>query len=162
MPIHVERVGGGHEGAVSTAICWAKFMSLEAPCLVLRHHRSVFVHGVGGDVGCISGGARKALTQKFLYTIRSWESPHLKDVGAKCAQQHKSIRGFDAIKNDVGGHELQESSGIGDITAIGNRSLQSSALDHECGARILREQCEAVALDLGTLRCVELHGAVDG
>ena len=147
VPIHVESFGREHEGAVATAICWAKYLSLGAPCLVLRHHRSVFVHGVGGAVGCILGGARKAISQKFEEAVWSRERLHLKEVGAKCAQEQEPVRGFDARENHVGGHELRESPGIRDITAMGNGSPQRCALDHKCGARIVGEQCQAVALD---------------
>ena len=84
---------------------------------------------------------------EFQETVRSRQSTHLKEVSAKCAQQQESVRGFDARKNHVGGHELRESSCIHDITAIGNGSPQSSALDHKCGARIVGEPREAVALD---------------
>ena len=47
------------------------------------------------------------------------------------------------------------------LPAVRNGCWQSGALDHEGSTGIVGEQCEAVALDLGTLRCVELPGAVD-
>ena len=148
LPIHIEGVGGEHERAVSTAIGRATFVSLGAPCLVLRHHRSVFVHGVGGAVGCILGGARKAISQKFEEAVWSRESPHLKEVGAKCAQEQEPVRGCGARENDVGGHDLRESSGIRHITAISNGSSQRRRLDHECGTGKIGEQGVAVPLDI--------------
>ena len=83
VPIHIESVGGEHEGALSTAICRAEFVSLGAPCLVLRHHRSVFVQGVGGAVRGILGGASKSMSQEFQEAVRSRQATHLKQVRAK-------------------------------------------------------------------------------
>ena len=161
MPIHIVSLCGEHEVAFFAAEAWPKFVSLGAPCLVLRHHRSVFLYCIGGAVSCSLGGARKSMAQQLQKAVWPRQSTHLKEIGAKRAQQQEPVRGFDARENDVGGHELRESSGIRDITAVRNSCCQSGALDHKGGAGIVGEQCEAVAPDLCFLRCVKLPGAVD-
>ena len=160
VPIHIEGLGGEREGAVPTAIGRTMLFLLYALSFVLRHHHFVLLYGIGRAVVCILGGARKALSQKLEEAVWAWQGSHLKEVGAERSQQQKPVRGFHALQDDVGRHELRESAGIRDVTAIGNCSPQSGALDHECGARIIREQCEAETLYLRTLRRVELPGAV--
>ena len=160
VPIHIEGFGGEREGAVCAAIGRAMLFLLYAPSLVLRHHHFVFIHGIGRAVVYMLGGARKAMSQKFEEAVWAKQGSHLKEVGAEGSQEQEPVRGFHARQDDVGRHEFRESADIRDVPAIGNCSLQSGALDHEGGARIVREQCEAEAFYLRTLRCVEFPGAV--
>ena len=62
VPIHIEALGGEREGAVPTAIGRTMFFLLDAPSFVLRHHQFVLLDGIGRAVGCILGGARKAMS----------------------------------------------------------------------------------------------------
>ena len=148
------------EVALFAAIRRARFLALGASCCVIRHHRSVLPYCIGGAVSSILGGARKSMAQQLEQAVWPWQGSHLKEVGAERAQEQESVRGFDPGENDVGRHELRESAGIRHVAAIGNCSWQSGALDHEGGARIVREHCKAEAFYLRTLRCVQFPVAV--
>ena len=160
VPIDIEGFGGEREGAVPTAMGRTMFFLLYALSFVLRHHHFVLLYGIGRAVVCILGGARKAMSQKFEEAVWARQGSHLKEVGAEGSQEQEPVRGFHARQDDVGRHEFRESADIRDVPAIGNCSLQSCALDHEGGARIVQEQCEAQAFYLRTLRCVQFPGTV--
>ena len=79
------------------------------------------------------------MAQQLQEAVWPRQGTHLKEVGAKRAQEQETVGGFDAGENDVGGHELRESAGIRDIPAVRNGCWQGGALDHEGCAGIVGE-----------------------